>query len=57
MFFLKVVSAIDSAMLNSKILIVSGATIWAIFQNFFTFLKFQQLVSVQLDSNFKHATC
>jgi len=33
--FLKFVSAI-SAILNSKILIVSGATIWVIFQNLVT---------------------
>jgi len=35
--FLKVVSAINSAILNSKILIVSGVTIWVIFQNSVTY--------------------
>jgi len=36
--FLKVVSAISSATLNSKILIVSGAPIWVIFQNSVTYV-------------------
>jgi len=37
---LKVVSVINSAILNSKILIVSGATIWMIFQNSVTHTDF-----------------
>jgi len=35
--FSKAFSAINSAMLNSKILIVLGATIWMIFQNSVTY--------------------